>query len=108
MCYPQQSLPVYTYIHTSGHACILIPSGANTSPVFSVVEAVHAHYVPALMQYGSLERQTLHIALQSLNMVSSSRACLRCRPPCPLTGLTLSMDLLQFTLEGMGMSAWQK
>ena len=40
------------------------------APVFSVVEAVHAHYVPALMQYGSLERQTLNIALQSISMVS--------------------------------------
>ena len=55
---------VYAYV-----CAFPCPSGADTSPVFSVVEAVHAHYVPALTQYGSLEQQTLHIALQSISLV---------------------------------------
>lgn len=40
--------------------------------IYPIVEAVHYHYVPALHQYGNLEKQTLNLQLQLISFDADS------------------------------------
>ena len=51
---------------------VMSPSAAEVSHMFPLVKCIHSSFTSTLLQYGNLERQTLAMNLQSINLVSDS------------------------------------